>query len=122
MTDSPFAVPAGRPVMVDLIDLAWPQALNALSSAGSGVLYKSGCAVIGWAFSETSGTAVARAELRDSSDASGVLIAAIGMVASGGNNAGPGWPGILVRNSLYLNVVAGAFNGSVWVVPVVRGG
>lgn len=104
-----------------ITDLPWPRALQVLSTDGSRTLISTGCLLIGWSFSETTGTAIANLALFNGQSSAGSRVASIGMVAGGGSNAGPGWPGIPVPDGLYVATGAGAFRGAVWVIPVIGG-
>lgn len=102
-------------------ELPWPVAVQVLSAGGAQLISSVAVLVLGWALSETSGTAAARADLWNGRDGSGKRVASIGMLAGGGSAVAIPRPGIPAPDGLYLSVGAGAFNGAIWVQPVPGG-
>ena len=99
-----------------------PIPLRALSTAGSKQLSQLAGFVVGWSLSETSGSAACLVKLFDGENTSGQLLAAIGLPESEGSQYVAPVPGLTVLTGLYLNVASGAFDGTVWYLPVSNQG
>jgi len=104
------------------LTLPAPVPLRVLSSAGSGQLAGLPGFIVGWSISETSGSAACLAKLLDGRDATGQLLAAVGLPESQSSQHSCAAPGLTVLDGLYLDVVSGAFDGAVWYLPVSNDG
>lgn len=109
-------------LMLEATVLPWPRALRVGSVTGSGLVIATPVLLTGYSVRETSGTAVAALDLFSGHDSTGQLVAALGMVAGGLAEAGPGWPGVYCPGGLYAVVQSGAMDGAVWVVMIPAGG
>ncbi len=68
----------------------------------------------GWTLRETTGSAAAVARLHNGQDSTGPIAASIGLVAGGSEIQGPAGPGVLMDAGVYLEVVSGSVEGSVF--------
>jgi hypothetical protein len=83
---------------------------DATAITGAGILF-------GYSFTETTGGAVAEVQLLDGTDTGGAFITDITLLADESTRDWFGLPGLVFRNSLFVDVVAGSVAGAVWVVP-----
>lgn len=74
--------------------------------------------VVGLTAIETTGSAPAVFELRDSGDANGTLVAVVSLSAGQSIREKFPDPGVLFKVSVFLNVVSGSIRGSVWIRDV----
>lgn len=74
--------------------------------------------LMGWSLMEDAGTpALASLYLRDGTSASGAIVAAIKMAASGSNNNWLGDidnGGVTLKNGLFLDMIAGSVSGAIY--------
>lgn len=78
---------------------------------GPAVLY-------GWAFEETTTSAVARLNLYDGTANTGKLVVPISLSADQSTRDYLPGNGVEIRTGVFLDVTAGSIDGSVWIVPL----
>ena len=92
-----------------------PRPLPTGTTAASKLLLNMACILTGFSFREAAGTpALVQFELFDGADATGALISAIAIAASGSVQVGQGIEGVICQQGLFLSMVAGTVRGSVW--------
>lgn len=85
------------------------------SVSGSGTVFSGPCSFRGFSLREAAGSpGAAVVRVWDNTAASGTMIAAANIAASGGAHHAPG-DGIRANIGLYLEVVSGTIEGSVWI-------
>ena len=99
----------------DALGLGWPaiepQTANATGLAAGGELL-----LAGFAFAESTGAASATVDLFDGQGTGGQFICRVNLVASESVRESLPFPGVHCQTGVFVNVVAGAVLGSVWVV------
>lgn len=94
-----------------------PRVLTIPGPAASGVVDGSGGRVVYWAFRETSGAATATFRLWDSSNAAGTMLTPFQLAAGESIREFPGFHTLPYRVGLFLEVISGAIEGSISVLP-----
>lgn len=103
------------PVEIDL-ELDSPPVLPVSIPAGqSGAVTGGPTTLCGWSLRNTSAAAVAQIDLYDGADATGQLVATITLAANESTRDYLPQPGVTCRRGVYVNIVAGAVAGAVWV-------
>jgi hypothetical protein len=95
-----------------------PRHIRVGSAGVTGALDNGSGRVIWWAFRETSGSATAAFRLWDSSTNAGALLLPVGLNASESVSDSSGPFGIPYRVGLYLEVLSGAFEGTIQVIDL----
>lgn len=105
------------PTLGDLFAVAVtaPVVAVGVPASGAGVVAGGGTLLSGWSFRETTGAAAARVDIFDGLDAGGQLVATITLAANESTRDSLSVPGIWCRRGVFVNVVAGAVAGAVWV-------
>ena len=71
--------------------------------------------LLGYSIRESTGAAAAAVRLRNGADATGAIVATIGLAASGSDTQMPTDPGLICDVGVWLEVVSGSVEGSVHV-------
>lgn len=87
----------------------WP------AGTGSGEVTTRPCLLMGWSVRESSGSAAAVIRLRNGHTTDGAIAASIGLATSGSTTDTAGPDGVWCDSGLYLEVVSGAVEASIWV-------
>lgn len=82
--------------------------------AADKILWPRGGVLLGWSIREPAGSA-AVLELHDGGDATGELMGAIPLAASGGSTIWFGPQGVPIRTSVFGHVVSGQVTGVLWI-------
>lgn len=124
--DTPAGInPAGTPgsptpwtdndqALWEKLKLRPTKVISIVGLAAAKQLLGGACILIGFALRETS-QAAAQVDLFDGADASGVLVAALAVVANGNASGGVGTDGTLLRSGLFFNRISGTWQGGIWV-------
>lgn len=108
-----FAPRAGAAVLADTGPDIMP-----VPSNGTGTPIDGDVILAGFAFAEATGAAPATVDLIDGNGAAGTFIARVNLLASESVRESLPYPGVHCRTGLFVNVVAGAVLGSVWVIDL----
>lgn len=73
--------------------------------------------IVGWSFEETTNVAGASFALYDGQDATGTLVAPITLLTNESVRDLVGAEGLACSRGIYLSMVSGSIQGSVWAVP-----
>lgn len=73
------------------------------------------CILVGWSLRESTGGATAAVRLIDGGDATGQNVAAISLASGGSDHEGIGPDGPLCNQGLFLQIVSGSVEGSLWI-------
>ena len=98
--------------------MAWPvpaQPENVPTASAS--LISGRVLVFGYAVAETTGSATAALRLRDGTASSGTRILPIHLAANESVRDWFGPNGIVYQQGIYVEVVSGAIEGSIWIIP-----
>lgn len=90
-----------------------PFPIGALGVAGKSIV-TGDVYLAGWSIRETTGAAGATVDLIDGADAGGVPIAQLGIGAGLSTSTSMGGHLLVIRNGLFVNVLAGAITGVLW--------
>lgn len=105
----------GGPVLEIDIPAPGPARVIPVGVTTAGLLLMGPRAILyGWTFRETTGTAAAEVRIRNGQSASGVLAASIGLAEGASVSQGAADPGMLMDGGVYLEVVSGSVEGSVF--------
>lgn len=83
-------------------------------ATATGLVTGLACWLVGWSFRETAGVAAA-VDLFEGSDATGPLLAAIGLQGNAPNVSSWGPQGIPARSGIFLRLTTGAARGVVYI-------